>query len=65
MRDSPRTATARAAGPGLLLALERDDFLAAVTGHASTHDAAQALVTDRLRPHGAEPTTVGAKLREE
>ena len=27
LRNSPRTATARAAGPGLLLALERDDFL--------------------------------------
>ena len=65
LRDSPRTATARAAGPGLLLALERDDFLAAVTGHPSTHDAAQTLVTERLRPHGAEPTTVGAKPREE
>ena len=52
LRDSPRTATARAAGPGILLALERDDFLAAVTGHARTHDAAQALVSERLQPHG-------------
>ena len=55
LHDSPRTATARAAGPGLLFALEREDFLAAVTGHARTHDAAEALVTERLRPHGAEP----------
>jgi MFS family permease len=53
LRGSPRTATARAAGPALLLALERDDFLAAVTGHAPTHDAAEALVTERLRPHGS------------
>jgi predicted MFS family arabinose efflux permease len=52
LRDSPRTATARAAGPGLLFALGRDDFLAAVTGHARTHDAAEALVTERLQPHG-------------
>jgi CRP-like cAMP-binding protein len=48
LRDVPRTATARAAGPGLLFAIERDDFLAIVTGHARAHDAAEALVTERL-----------------
>jgi MFS family permease len=48
LRDVPRTATAVAAGPGLLLALERDDFLAAVTGHARTREAADALVRERL-----------------
>ena len=65
LRDSPRTATARAAGPGLLFALERDDFLAAVTGHASTQDAAEALVTERLRPHGDEAAPPWARSREE
>ena len=54
LHDTPRTATARAAGPGLLLALERDDFLAAVTGHARTHEAAEALVDERLRSHRGE-----------
>ena len=52
LRDVPRTATARAVGPGLLFAIERQDFLAAVTGHAPAHEAAEALVTERLRPHG-------------
>ena len=48
LRDVPRNATAVAAGPGLLLALERDDFLAAVTGHARTQEAADALVRERV-----------------
>ena len=48
LRDTPRTATATAAGPGLLLALGRDEFLAAVTGHARTQEAADALVSERL-----------------
>jgi CRP-like cAMP-binding protein len=49
LRDAPRTATATAAGPGLLLALDRDEFLAAVTGHVRTREAADALVSERLR----------------
>jgi MFS family permease len=50
LRDAPRNATAVAAGPGLLVALERDDFLAAVTGHARAREAADALVRERLPP---------------
>jgi MFS family permease len=50
LRDAPRNATAIAAGPGLLLALGRADFLAAVTGHARTQEAADALVAERLAP---------------
>ena len=48
LRDAPRNATAVAAGPALLLALERDDFLAAVTGHARTPEAADALLRERV-----------------
>jgi CRP-like cAMP-binding protein len=51
LRDTPRNATATAAGPGLLLAREQEDFLAALTGHARAHEAADALVRDRLGSH--------------
>jgi CRP-like cAMP-binding protein len=53
-RDTPRTATAGAAGPGLLLALDRADFLAAVTGHARVQPAADALVGERTDSHRGE-----------
>jgi MFS family permease len=48
VRDVPRTATVRAVGPARLLALDRDEFLAAVTGHAPTAAAADAVVRVRL-----------------
>jgi CRP-like cAMP-binding protein len=48
LRDVPRTATVRARTDVELLALERDDFLAAVTGYASSREAAEAVVTERL-----------------
>jgi MFS family permease len=47
LRDTPRNATVVAAGPGLLLALDRADFLAAVTGHARAREAADALIRER------------------
>jgi Cyclic nucleotide-binding domain len=47
LRDAPRNATAVATSPGLLLALERSDFLAAVTVHARTREAADTLVRER------------------
>ena len=47
LRDAPRNATAVATGPGLLLALERADFLAAVTVHARAREAADTLVRER------------------
>jgi hypothetical protein len=52
LRDVPRTATVRALEPLDVYALERDDFLAAVTGHAPSRAAADAVVAARL-PAGA------------
>jgi MFS family permease len=48
LRDVPRTATVRALDPLRLYAVERDDFIAAVTGHAPTLDLAEGVVTTRL-----------------
>jgi MFS family permease len=52
LRDVPRTATVRAVEPLRIYALEREEFLAAVTGHTSTLATAQDVVTSRL-PAGA------------
>jgi hypothetical protein len=49
LRDVPRTASVQARTDVRLYALERDDFLAAVTGHPATHHAAQAQVDEQLR----------------
>jgi CRP-like cAMP-binding protein len=48
LRDVPRTADVTARTDVTLLALERDDFIAAVTGHASSADAADAVIAGRL-----------------
>jgi MFS family permease len=48
LRDVPRTATVRARDELRLYAIERDDFIAAVTGHAQSMDAAESVVTERL-----------------
>ena len=52
LRDVPRTATVRALEPLRLYAVEREEFLAAVTGHAPTLAAAESVVVFRL-PAGA------------
>jgi MFS family permease len=56
MRDVPRTATVRAHGPVELYALERDDFLGAVTGHAESREAADSVIGARLGPAGFAST---------
>jgi MFS family permease len=48
LRDVPRTATVRATSESKLLALDRDEFIAAVTGHAPSARAADAVVAARL-----------------
>ena len=49
LRDIPRTATVRAVDDLRLYALERDDFIAAVTGHAPSREAADSLVASRFQ----------------
>jgi MFS family permease len=53
LRDVPRTATIRAVVDGQLYALERADFLAAVTSHTAARVAGEAVVEKRLT--GTEP----------
>jgi hypothetical protein len=59
LRDLPRTATVTARTPVVLYALYREDFLAAVTGHAPSEQAAQEVVSSRL---GGLPTGGAARL---
>jgi MFS family permease len=48
IRNVPRTATVTARTPAVLYAMEREDFLAAVTGHPPSAEAAETVVSSRL-----------------
>ena len=50
LRDVPRTATVRTTRATTLLALERDQFITAVTGHQRSHQVAHTVVDDRWAP---------------
>jgi CRP-like cAMP-binding protein len=52
LRDVPRTASVTAIEALRLYTLERDDFIAAVTGYAPSREAAESIVSARL-PAGA------------
>ncbi len=43
----PRTATVRARTETVLMALEREHFISAVTGHERSHEAAHATAEER------------------
>lgn len=58
LRDVPRTATVRARGPVVLLALDRETFLNAVTGQPHSARAADRLVQERIGPSAGQTSMV-------
>ena len=58
LRDVPRTATAMAVTDVALVALEREPFVAAVTGHAPSAAAADIVIAARLGSLSAGPGRV-------
>jgi MFS family permease len=54
LRDVPRTATVRAKTDATLHALERDEFIAAVSGNPVSAEAAESMIASRLGSVGPE-----------
>jgi MFS family permease len=59
LHDVPRTATVRADTDARLYALERDDFLAVVTGNSLAHSEADAVALARLEENAAAAERMG------
>ena len=57
LRDVPRTAAVVAQTDGLLYVVGREQFLAAVTGHVRSAQAADAVVDARLRASSGPPAS--------
>ena len=55
LRNIPRTATVTTTEPLRTLTLQRDDFLAAVTGHPASAATAEALVVRTLESNPPDP----------
>jgi MFS family permease len=55
LRSIPRTATVTAVTAVRAIAVERDRFLAAVTGHTASRQRAETVAADRLSNRGATP----------
>jgi MFS family permease len=64
LRDVPRTATVRAVADSQLYALERRDFLAAVTGHSDVRAAGEAIAAERLARGGEAPSVAQRPIAE-
>jgi hypothetical protein len=59
LHDVPRTATVTATTDSHLFGLERDDFLAAVTGHSVAHAAGHEVATSRLAANSTKSVISG------
>ena len=59
LHDVPRTATVRADTDARLYALERDDFLAIVTGNSLAHSEADAVAIARVEENAAAAERMG------
>jgi MFS family permease len=58
LRDVPRTATVTALADSQLYALQRNDFLTAVTGHPAARSAGDAVVDERLGAASTESSPI-------
>jgi MFS family permease len=63
LRDVPRTATVRAVVDSRVYALQRSDFLAAVTGHSDVRAAGEEIASERLARGSGAPSPARSSSR--